>query len=617
MNLDDALAAAEDRLLVALLVHHTAETRWLDEFRALGVSAQDPSAADEKTATVLRQRLHSAVARLSDDLYQKKPLPDDQVIQQLIRFVTGTDLQRGYLDKLKTDFGFDNIRSIAPGTAPDIIIVGGGFSGVAMAIELHKRQIPFRLLERHSGVGGVWFENSYPGCGVDSPSHVYSLAANAASPGWSRYFARRDEILAYFDRTTREFALTDSIEFDRSVTSMSWTGSGWSIAAESADGTQYTYHCAVAISAVGTLNQPKTPDIPGIEKFDGDVFHTARWQPDVDLEGKRVAMIGNGSSGFQVGPHLAKTASHLVSFQRSPAWASPNPRVGTAVDAATNWLLTRMPDYSLWHRFAMYWGSGDAGYPNLTVDPQWTGRGISAANEKVRDRLTTYLKQQLAGRPDLISKLLPDYPPYTKRLVVDNGWYEALRRDNVELVTERIECANAKGLLTSDGQHYDLDVIIFATGFYGTRFLYPVSVTGVDGLAHAEVTGHDDDIRAYMGVAMPGFPNLFSVFGPNSSIGHGGSAIHISECQAHYIAECITMMIDRGARKMEVSQAACADYNVGLDADMQRMVWTQPGIDSRYRNAQGRIVTNHPWTLQHFWELTRSPDLSHYRLTGD
>lgn len=323
-------------------------------------------------------------------------------------------------------------------------------------------------------------------------------------------------------------------------------------------------------------------------------------------------MIGNGSSGFQVGPHLAATAAHLTSFQRSPAWTAPNPRATSPVPDEVRWLLRHIPYYAEWHRFALYWSSGDAGYENLVVDPDWDGPGISAANEQVRRQLTTYIRSQVGDRPDLQAKLIPDYPPFTKRMVVDNGWLASLIRPDVELITDEIVEATPDGLLTADGRHHELDVIVFATGFHGTRFLWPTEVRGRSGRTPAELAGHDDDIRAYLGTVMPDFPNMFSIFGPNSSIGHGGSAIHVAECQADYVAECIHEMIRHDIRIMECRADVCAEYNHAIDRDLEKMVWTEPGVASRYRNQEGRIVTNHPWTLQHFWELTRRPNLADY-----
>ncbi|MEM7363224.1 MAG: NAD(P)/FAD-dependent oxidoreductase [Pseudomonadota bacterium] len=615
MDLMSALSAAEDRLLIAVLVQHTGDLRWIREFAKLALPRHDPKALPPNTASALRARLHQAIANLGDSLSSQKPLPEDDVLAPLVHCVTGEPLGDNYLNKLRADFGFEHIEPVVTNQqTPDIILVGSGFSGISMAIELRKRQIPFRWLERHRGHGGVWYENTYPGCGVDSPSHVYAVAANTARPEWTRYFVKRDEIRAYIERTLARFDLLDALEYDREVTSMRWQDGKWSILSVSSDGRTHHYHCDIAISAVGTLNQPKTPEIPNINLFEGEVFHTARWRHDVVLPGKRVGMIGNGSSGFQAGPYLAETAGQLIAFQRSPAWAGPNPRVGETVDAATDWLLRNVPDYSLWHRFDLYWRAGDAGFQNLLIDPNWTGAGISAANERVRARLSKYLQEHFEDRPDLLKKMTPSYPPYTKRLVVDNGWYSALRRKNVELVTETITGASPSGVITSDGRHHDLDVIIYATGFHGTRFFYPMQIRGDRDQTPTERSGADDDFRSYLGITMPGFPNLFSLFGPNSSIGHGGSSIHIAECQAHYIATCIFEMIRQSASHMEVTETALQEYSDMLDRDMSRMVWNEPGINSRYRNRTHRVVTNHPWSLQQFWDMTRIPDLTHYKL---
>ena len=240
---------------------------------------------------------------------------------------------------------------------------------------------------------------------------------------------------------------------------------------------------------------------------------------------------------------------------------------------------------------------------------------IIKSNEETPQQLTEYICGQLGKRQDLIDKLVPRYPPYTKRLVVDNGWLKTLTRPNVSLVTEPITAADESGLITADGAHHPLDVLIYATGFHGTRFLWPTEVRGRDGRTPAEIAGQDDNIRAYLGLAMPGFPNFFSLFGPNSSIGHGGGATHIAQCQADYIGQCLEMMLEQGIKTVECKQGVCDAYNRKVDAGLQKMVWSEPGIASRYRNREGRIVSNHPWTLQEFWELTRNVDLDDYVAT--
>ena len=620
MRLEEALPAAEDRLLVAVLVHLTGELCWLDEpFRSLCAIRDVPGGEaactlDPDTITGLRGELREAVANLCRDGEWPRAagLPDDAVLERLVEVVIQAHPAGDYVTKLKEDLTPVAPREALPG-APRVTIIGAGVSGLGMAMKLQQTGIPFRVLEKHDNTGGVWLENSYPRCGVDSPNHVYSFT-HVINPRWTRYYAQRAEILDYIRTTARESGILDRFEFGVEVTALRWsdTEKHWVVHTAAADCAEHVSTSEIVILATGTLNQPKYPTIPGIETFAGAAFHTARWQHDVDLQGRRVGMIGNGSSGFQVGPYLAETAGHLTAFQRSPAWAAANPLAGVQVPDAIRWLLENVPHYAEWHRFALYWSSGDAGYPNLQVDPQWNGQGISERNEQIRARLTGYIREQLGDHTDLVDAMVPDCPPFTKRMVVDDGWIASLTRDDVELVVDEIVGATPRGIRTADGRHHDLDVIVYATGFHGTRYFWPLTVTGRSGRTPAEIAGGVDEVRAYLGVVVPDFPNLFSIFGPNASIGHGGSAIHIAECHANYIAGSILAMIDAGIDTLECRQDVYEAYNERLDHELTSMVWSQPGVRSRYRNTDGRIVTNHPWTLQRFWQITRHPDLSDY-----
>ena len=264
-------------------------------------------------------------------------------------------------------------------------------------------------------------------------------------------------------------------------------------------------------------------------------------------------MIGNGSSGVQLGRALAEQAAHLTAFQRTPHWIVPNKMAQETISPDERRRLREFPYYALWHRFIMFWTGGDLNYPSLVIDRDWPGPGINAENARTRDRLIRYIAEETGGRQDLIEALTPDYPPYVKRMVWDNDWYRTLTRPNVELCTSGIVSADETGVITADGRHHDLDILVFATGFHGTRFLYPMEVRGRSGRTPAEVFGGDDEIRAYLGVAIPDFPNFFRISGPNSSVGHGGSSVFLSEMQAHYIQDCLRYLIERHVAAIQVA----------------------------------------------------------------
>lgn len=622
-DLRAVLADADLGALVAALVTLTADLRWLDEpYRraCAGLREMVPRSPDPTVRSEVVEAAVTVLRSMRQGTYRAPHRPSDDVLLELMRVVTGADPGPSYLPKLVQDLGLLESPAAPPSGAEgwrgrSVLVIGAGLSGLSMAMRLHEAGIPFQVIEKYDAVGGVWLENNYPECGVDTPNHVYSFGRELKTD-WSRHYARRDEILAYINDCATRHRVLDRTRFGTQVQRARYEGETqqWVVDVRSADGRSESLRADVLISAVGSLNRPKLPDIPGLETFAGPAFHTARWPARVDLDGKRIGLVGNGSSGVQVGRSLASRAARLVAFQRSPHWASPNPNTHLAVPPGKQWLLEHLPSYAQWYRFVLYWHHGDGLFGNMTIDPDWAGDGISARSQELRRQLTEHIRTQVGQRADLIEKLVPAYPPYAKRMVVDNDWYATLARPDVELVTEPITGADPAGLITADGRHHDLDVIVFATGFHGTRFLWPMEVRGRSGRTPGEIAGADDDTRAYLGVTMPDFPNFFSIFGPNSSIGHGGSAIFIAECQADYILSCLTAMGDRGLGAVECRTDVRDSYNACLDAGLARLVWSVDGVTSRYRNEAGRIVTNHPWTLQEFWLMTRQADLGDYVL---
>lgn len=617
-DLRSALGEADLGALIAALVHLTGDVRWLTEpFRAACAGLRelvprppDPGVRDEVVEAALE-----VLRSLREGQCRNVEQPSEDVLLEMMRVVTGADPGPSYLGKLAQDLGLVEPSSRPSSRVPgwedrSVLVIGAGLSGLSMAMRLQDAGISFQVIEKYDAVGGVWLENDYPECGVDTPNHIYSYGRELKTD-WSRHYARRDEILSYITDCAARHRVLERIRFGTEVLRARYDSDRhqWLVDLRTADGRDETVHTDVLISAVGSLNRPKLPDIPGMETFAGPAFHTARWPSGIDLSGKRVGLVGNGSSGVQVGRSLASAAAKLVAFQRSPHWAAPNPNTHLPVSAGKQWLLEHLPFYAQWYRFILYWHNGDGLFGNMKIDPDWSGEGISARSQELRRLLTEHIKTQVGERPDLLDKLVPAYPPYAKRMVVDNDWYATLAKPNVELVTDRIVRATPDGLLTDDGKQHDLDVVVFATGFHGTRFLWPMELRGRSGRTPGEIAGADDDIRAYLGVAMPDFPNFFSLFGPNSSIGHGGSAIFIAECQADYVMGCLTIMGEEGLAALEVRHEVCAEYNHRLDAGLAGLVWSVDGVTSRYRNNAGRIVTNHPWTLQEFWQMTREVDL--------
>ncbi len=494
-----------------------------------------------------------------------------------------------------------------------VVIVGAGFSGIVAGIRLKQAGIPFVILEKNPTAAGTWYENRYPGCGVDTVSHFYSFSFRPNN-SWSHYFAKRDEIYNYIEETVDHFDLRQHIVFGVEVSQMAYDDSSarWSVTYRHGEA-ETLIECNAVISAVGLINRPSVPDIPGLDKFQGPQLHTAAWDESVDLKGKRVAMIGTGASGMQVGPTLAPQLSHLYVLQRSAHWVNHNPLYHSPVPPGQQWALENVPYFSQWQRFMFFWGSSDGLHASLKVDPEWGQPELSlnAQNHATREMLIAYMHKQLDGREDLIAKCTPDYPPYGKRMLRDNHWFSMLKRSNVSLVTSGISYATEKGIVLKDGTSVEVDAIVFATGFHAGKMLWPMTVKGRGGVTIRDIWG-DENPRAYKGITVPGFPNLFLTSGPNTGLAHGGSHFFHSECQVKYIVEAIREMVEQGHGSLEVRQEAHDRFNEQVESKVSGMVWAHPNVKSWYKNSDGRVTVISPWRLVEYWGLTRRFDAQAY-----
>ncbi|WP_327151088.1 flavin-containing monooxygenase [Nocardia sp. NBC_01329] len=609
---EQALLSADPVILSVALAHTTNDPSWL----AYGRDTRD-------VGPDLLARAVRVLEKVRRNALAEPCQPSDSLLRELYAAVAGQDADGGQLARLRSDLGIDRAPDpvLGPGhrRRPTVTVIGAGLSGLCMASKLTRAGFDVAVLERSGGLGGVWFDNSYPGCGVDTHPFEYELAAHRAGQ-WSNAFPSRDEILRYVESIADQEGLRDLVHLNTRVTGAEWDAGAaqWVLEIAALDGGRRQIRTDVLISAVGSLNQPKPAGIAELDQFEGAVFHTSAWEHDVPLAGRRIGLIGNGSSGIQVARHLADLG-HLTVFQRSAAWIAPRStgRANGEIDEMGRWLCRNVPHYEEWLRVTLSWELGDKNYGRLVVDQSWRGpHGINESNERLRCELVEYIRSELGARTDLLDRVVPDYPPYVKRMVMDNAYYRTLARPGVRLVTEPIQRATATGLMTLDGGHHDLDVLVLANGFRGTQFLWPLELRGRSGRTPAEIAGRDDEARAYLGIAMPEFPNFFSLHGPNSGAGHGGSASFVADCQSHYILRCLLAMVEAGARTVECAVEAFDEYNTRLDEGLRRMVWSHDGVESRFRSRSGRVVVNHPWTWHDYWTMTRAPAPGVLRLGG-
>jgi cation diffusion facilitator CzcD-associated flavoprotein CzcO len=474
-----------------------------------------------------------------------------------------------------------------------VAIVGAGFAGVAAAVELKRRGIEdVAILERGDRLGGVWRANTYPGAACDVPSHLYSLSF-APHAGWSRRFSPGGEIQAYLEDVAARFGVTPRVRFGSDVERAVFDDEAGHWRLELAGGEEL--EAEVLITACGQLSRPAIPAVPGLERFEGAMFHSAHWDHAHDVKGRRVAVLGTGASAIQFVPAIAPLAARVTIFQRSAPWVLP--KNDKAYGERTKRLYARLPALQkLWRRG--WWAWMESLVPLFTRRPPRTARVMTALYTRLAHAFRVV---QLRGDRRLVAATRPDYALGGKRILITSDWYPTLRRDNVELVTEPIREVVAEGVVTRDGRHHAADTIVFGTGFTATEFLAPMEVEGRGGLSLTEAWARGAE--AYLGITVPRFPNLFLLYGPNTN--HGtGSAIELLEAQARYSAEAARLVTTGEVERLEVRQDVHDAFQRELDARLAESVWaTTP---SWYVTAEGRVTNNWPGTQTEYRRRTRA-----------
>lgn len=622
--LREALESANLPTLLMVMFQLSGDRRWISDpyrpVRSKGMSDNDTGGLAPQVQAEVREAAFDLLVAWGEGAPMALPVPDDDLLVELISTCMGEEVPREFGpmfgEDMRANLEGDRDRSVtARGEELSVVIVGAGVSGIAAARELKASGIRATIFEKNPEAGGTWFENRYPGCGVDTPSHVYSFSYQPRR--WSTYYGKRDEVLAYVQEVARSSGVVDQVQFDTEVLSAVYDESSqrWTVTTRTAGGEPVEHVANVVITAVGQLNRPAVPTIEGAKSFEGRQFHSAQWPEGFDVTGLRVGVVGSGASAMQIVPAVADSVESLTIFQRSPQWVAPSFNYSSPVPEPVHWLMENVPNYQLWFRLRLSWLINDRLYPSLEIDPTWEHpeRSVNAHNDAHRRALTRYIEDELEGRPDLLEKSLPTYPPFGKRMLIDNGWYAALRKDGVELVTEGVASIDATGLTTTSGEHVELDVIVYATGFEAKKMLWPMDVQGRGGVTIRERWG-DEDAKAYLGLTVPDFPNLFVMYGPNLNLGHGGSYMFAGECQARYVAQLCVLMAEQGVGAVEVRREVHDAYNDAVDARHARMIWSHRGMDTWYRNAAGRIVTNSPWRVVDYWRLTREVDVDDFVL---
>lgn len=556
----------------------------------------------------------------------KRNDPGYDFLASIVTWSMGTDftayvqlLADGLSFSPQNDSGKPRRRHTAVGAQRNfqVAVIGAGESGLLLTHRLRQAGVAVVVLEKNADIGGTWYENTYPGCRVDLTSHSYEYSSY---PGcWDDYHSKQSDVLKYLKAFARQNNLYENIEFNTEVISSRWDAARAKWLLEVRSGKRIGEVVAdVQVSAVGQLNQPYIPDIPGIETFSGTALHTARWDHSLDLTGKRVGVIGSGASAVQLIPEIARSAAEVSVFARTMPWLLPTPNLRNAISDEHKWLLENLPHYRTWYRAVGFLSTVESPLQNVIVDPDYppTERAVSALNDQLRALLQLFIDAQTEDDPQLRAAAAPDGPFGAKRWISDDGtWLSTLKQPNVHLIRETITHASPLGLHTaSDGRH-DLDVLVYATGFRAAEFLAPMRIEGIAGKdLRTEWAG--DDATAYLGGCVPGFPNFFMLYGPNTSIVvHGVSAFFISECAVRYVVDAIEFLLDSESSSLEVRESALAGYQRRIDEASVRVAWGFSNVTSWYKNSAGRSTQNWPLTIFEFWQRTRQVDVADFIVT--
>ena len=476
-----------------------------------------------------------------------------------------------------------------------MLIVGTGFGGIGTAIELKRAGFTdFTILESAAEPGGVWRDNTYPGAACDIPSPLYSFSFEP-NPRWPKRFSRQPDILAYLRGVITKYGLEPHIRYGTEVTGAAFDDGVWRVETKTGE----TYEATVFVPAVGQLSRPVLPDIPGRDRFAGAAFHSARWDHSVELTGKRVAVVGTGASAVQFVPELRKHAKHVTVFQRTPPYvlAKSDP----TYRGWQRWLFEHLPPTQLLGRLRIFLLAEYATYA-MTRHP---------ALAKMFELRTAQLRRRHIKDPELRAKLTPDYPLGCKRILFTNDYLPALAEPDVDVETARISEITASGVRTEDGVEHEADVIIYGTGFAATDFLGPIDVRGLGGRSLKEAWS--GGARAYLGITVPGFPNMFCVYGPNTNLG-AGSIIYMLERQARYIRQAVEQLARPGVSSLDVQPEVEARYDEEVQARLGRSVWS--ACANWYRQADGRVTTNWPGLVTEYDRRTRRLDPADFRVVA-
>jgi 4-hydroxyacetophenone monooxygenase len=618
-QIERAVAHADPMVLRGLLYQLTG-----DEEAAATAVTVDPAGfqtfmmvADEADVALLRRKAADYLRALRDAGGGPVDIGPEERLRRSIPLTLGEDLDDAEYAYCREELALDPwSRSLQWREQPSperlegfsVLVIGAGFGGLNAAVMLKRAGIPFTVVEKDTGVGGTWWETRYPGARVDTPSRAYTHIFGATFP-YSSPFCGWAENQGYFQWVADEFELQDDIVFETEVRSLTWDedAAEWAAELDGPEGTRVLRANAV-ITAVGFLNRPRIPEIEGMADFRGRSWHTSRWPEDADVAGKRVAVIGTGCTGYQLIPELCKLTEHVVAFQRTPQWLFGVKGYLSPFPEEVAWLDRNVPYYTNFMRVRTL-GTGKAFMRMTEIDPDFDDpHSVSARNKAVRDTAIEFLHRKVAD-PKLREVMTPAHPPWSARAVVvdtDYNVLDAIQRDDVSLVTSGVARITETGIEDGDGVHHEVDVIVYATGFHASEYLFPMKIVGRDGITLDELW-EVGGARAYRFCMYPGFPNLWSIYGPNSNGVLGPGTFH--DLVVRFATECMEQLVLDDKRAMEPTREAYDRFNEEVDARNARKVWSDPraAATTYYWTKHGRSAVMCPFNSPEIFGLLRHP----------
>ena len=619
-QIEDAISFAHPMVLRAILYQLTADPDMVDIplKTAMRGYYEYFTPRDDEDVAMIRRKAVQYLKNYRESGANPVDIGPHERLPVSIAMMHGMPIEKGTEDFFIQDLAIDPwSRGLKWQQAPDpkllenftITIIGAGMGGLNAAAQLKKAGFRFTVIEKNGGVGGTWYENRYPGARVDTPSRSYAnvFGVNFDYPN---PFCEWHENERYFNWVADQFGVRESIIFNTEACSMMWdeTTSMWTITTKGPEG-ERVIKSNVVISAVGFLNRPSIPEIKGAKTFAGRSWHSARWPEDTDLSSKRVAVIGTGCTGYQMIPELARQAEYVTVFQRTPQWVFPVPGYTKPFPPQVGWLNRNLPFHT---NFSRAQSGNTAWFTKLTtIDPDFDDPyACNAMNKMARDVCMKFLRDKIAD-PKLVEIMTPKHPVWSARAVIvdpEYGIWDAIQRDNVDLVVDGIKEINAQGIVDTEGVQHNADVIVYATGFKAADYFYPMDIRGRDGKTPQDLWGSDGP-KAYRGCMMPGFPNFWSLYGPNTNGGLGPSAFH--EMITLTAMKTMERMFQTGAKTVEVKEEPYLEYNQMVDRLNGKRVWSDKRANNYYWTHETRTSVQCPLESTEIWDLLYRPAFEH------